>query len=511
MKKLVGAVASCTVVTLAATGIAVTDAAAGSPDIRTSRVQHIDWDSCKDQELRTANAQCGFVSVPRNYHRPNGKKIKIAISRIKATAPKSERQGVMLTNTGGPGVSGLYLATLGASVPDGVGGLYDWIGIDTRGVGENRPNLTCVPGYFQGPRPAYEPLRRSSIGGNERAWIRRSKNYAKACARKNGPLLEHMHTEDLARDLDVIRAALGERRLNFYGFSYGTYLAQVYATLFPHRVRRMVLDGNLAPDGVGYGDGGLQQMVGFERVMAKFWHWVARYEEQFGLGDSAKEVEALYYDVEDDLREHPVGGIGSAEWNDAFLPAGYTEDAWVDVAQAFKDWRHGNHDGIRDLYRKQTGSESEYASFLATICSEGDWPRGDYDAVRHDVFKIARRAPFLTWGGHWFSAPCLWWPVKPADEVEVDGSHTRPLLLVNATLDGATPFTGALKVRREFRRSALVAEVGATTHAGSLRGNPCVDDTIARYLRTGDLPDRRSGNRADLRCPRLPRPVPDGA
>ena len=204
------------------------------------------------------------LRVPLDYNRPGGAKITLAVSRVLHTSSDADYQGVMLVNPGGPGGAGLGLAVLGQFVPNNAGAAYDWIGFDPRGVGASTPSLSCIPDYFGYNRPYYVPVTRVP----ERTWLERSESYADACQRDAAALLPHMKTTDSARDMESIRTALGARRINYYGFSYGTYLAQVYSTLFPLRVRRMVLD-------------------------------------------------------------NPAGGlIGGSEWTDAFLLAGYNQFFW---------------------------------------------------------------------------------------------------------------------------------------------------------------------------------------
>ncbi len=204
-----------------------------------------------------------------------------------------------------------------------------------------------------------------------------------------------------------------------------------------------------------------------------------------------------------------MSSIGAAEWNDAFLLAGYAESRWPAVAGAWADWNDGQLDPISRLYQAtgSPGDDNSYAAFNATLCTDGPFPR-EYAKVRKDAYSIAKEAPFLTWGGFWYSMPCTFWPAKAGKPVKVDGSKVKSVLLVNATLDGATPYAGALAVRKEFPAASLIAEVGATTHGGSLQGNKCVDEAIATYLDTGAVPRRVAGKGPDLKCDRLPQPEP---
>ncbi len=469
------------------------------------------WGACEDVGLLTGGAECSSLKVPMNWDKPGDATVTLALSRVKAT---KGRQGVMFSNPGGPGGSGLGIpGYLPGQVPRGIGLSYDWIGFDPRGVGASRPALSCEPNYLRGPRPAYKPAEKSSRSPNESAWIARTKAYTKACAAKNGALLSHVRTIDTLRDMEAIRTALGEKQINYYGFSYGTFIGQTYATLFPNRVRRMVLDGNVAPNYPGYGDGGLAQMSSFQYVISEFFSWIAKYDSTYDLGTDADTVIAAYRELQRELTTAPVGEFGSAELDDVFLRAGYSERLWARTAEAFADWRRGNTSAMTQLYRQANtpGDDNTFAAFNATFCTDGPFPT-DYAKVRADAYKIAEVAPLPAWGGFWFSAPCTWWPVKPGKPLKVDGQKlaaagTR-ILLINATRDGATPFSGALAVRKEFPTAVLVAELGATTHAGSLQGNECIDDHVAAYLADGTLPRRLSANRADADCARVPLPQP---
>jgi len=468
--------------------------------------QSIAWTACDDPSLTEAGAQCGYLSVPLDYDRPHGARIQLAVSRVRHKTPDSQYQGIMLVNPGGPGGSGLGLATLGQFVPNGAGDAYDWIGFDPRGVGASKPALTCDPNYFSGNRPDYVPRTVSLL----RTWLDRSKAYATACGRNGGALLSHLTTVDSARDMDSIRAALGQRKLNYFGFSYGTYLGQVYATLFPERVRRMVFDSNVDPRKVWY-QANLDQDIAFERNIKIWFGWVAKFDSVYHLGTTEAAVERRWYKEKDALLGHPAGGVvGPDEWTDIFLYAGYYQSTWTDLGTTFSGWVH-NRDPkpLIDEYVSADGpgDDNGFAIYSGVQCLDAPWP-GLAQTLR-DNWETYRRAPFETWGNAWFNAPCLYWPARSHTPVRVDGRGVPGILLVDETLDAATPFEGSLEVRRRFPNSSLIAEPGGTTHAGTLFGNACVDDQIAAYLATGKLPARRHGdNRADTFCAPLPQPDP---
>ncbi len=502
-KRLLAVVATTAVVATGGTSSAWADPVA--PAHSDGGGATIAWGKCASPGLQRRGAECGFLPVPLDYAKPHGTKIQLAVSRIKHKTPDSQYQGVVLTNPGGPGGSGLTLSVLGEFVPKHAGDAYDWIGFDPRGVGSSKPAVTCQGDYFSFNRPDYVPWNPYV----EQTWLARTKAYADACT-KNGELLNHLTTVDSAKDMDRIRAALGVRQINYYGFSYGTYLAQVYSTLFPDRVRRMVLDSNVDPRKVWY-QANLDQDVAFDRNIKIWFGWLARYDSVYHLGATAQAVEKLWYQQQYELRTHPAEGkIGPDEWSDIFLYAGYYQSTWLDLADTFAAWVH-DHDAKplidQFLGSNPPGDDNGFAIYNGVQCTDVQWPT-DYDKWRRDNWAVFAQAPFETWGNAWFNAPCLYWPGKARKPVKIDGRKVASALLIGETLDAATPFEGSLEVRRRYPNSALIAEPGGTTHAGSLSGNACVDDKIADYLLTGKLPHRRSGDRADAICDPLPQPDP---
>jgi pimeloyl-ACP methyl ester carboxylesterase len=464
------------------------------------------WGRCRDRALRAAGGQCANVAVPLDYGHPGGRMIRIAVSRIRHTVSRARYQGVMLVNPGGPGGSGLGLATVGQVMPAGSGRFYDWIGFDPRGVGASEPALSCRPSYFHRDRPPYIPRTTAILS----TWLRRAQSYADSCQAAAPALLQHMRTTDVVRDMNRIRAALRAPRINYYGYSYGTYLGQVFATMFPGRVRRMVLDSNVNPTRVWY-QANLDQGPAFERVIQRWFGWIARHHRAYRLGRTRFAVQRHFYRAEQALVRRPAGGVvGPSEWDDAFLVPAYAAVTWPDYAEVFAGWVHRRE--ARPLIRAYRlfdtpGDDNLFAVYNAVQCSDAAWPRR-WSRWSRDNWRLHRVAPFLTWGNVWFNAACRVWPVQPGRSVRVDGHRVRALLL-GETLDPATPFSGSLEVRARFPRSSLVATRGGTTHAGSptLSGR-CVNARIAAYLREGRLPARRPGRRADVACRPLPVPEP---
>ena len=508
MKRLLATTATFA---LALGGASVASGAQAEPPRGASGYPTIAWGACEDAGLKARQAECGFLAVPLDHAAPAGRKIQLAVSRIRHTVPERDYQGVMVVNPGGPGGSGLKLSTLGSLVPRRAGAAYDWIGLDPRGVGSSKPALTCDTGYAGYNRPPYVP----STPAIEKAWLARARGYAAACAKNGGALLQHLRTTDTVRDLERLRTALKVEQINFYGFSYGTYLGQVYATRYPQRVRRMVLDSNVNPERVWY-DANLDQDIAFDRNIKIYFRWLAEHDDVYRLGRTARKVEKLFYAEQAKLARKPAGGVlGPDELTDVFLQAGYYVFGWKSVASAFASWvKERDVTALRKLYDdsnpKRAGSDNGYAIYLGVQCTDAPWP-ASWSQWRKDNWRVHKRAPFETWGNAWYNAPCRNWAGKPGTPVEVDGTEAPPILLISETLDAATPFAGSLEVRKRFPRSALVEGVGGTTHAGSLFGSKCVDNAVADYLATGALPRRVKADRSDRECKPIAAPDPTPA
>jgi pimeloyl-ACP methyl ester carboxylesterase len=415
----------------------------------------------------------------------------------------------MLVNPGGPGASGLGLSVLGQYVPQNVGATYDWIGWDPRGVGASTPALSCKPNYLGYDRPPYVPRTAKLLA----TWKAKAKAYAVACAKAHPTLIKHVKTRDSVKDMESIRVALGAPQINYYGFSYGTYLGSAYASLHPTKMRRMVLDGNVDPRQVWY-KANLDQDVAFNKNIKIWFAWVAKYHGVYHLGSTEKKVEAQYYKQLHRLDRKAAGGvIGGDEWTDVFVGAGYYQVTWPELADAFSAWvNDGDWQLLKDEYDASAtpGDDNGYAMYSATQCTDAKWPT-KWSTWQKDNDRIYKKAKFLTWDNAWYNAPCLYWKAKPGTPVKIGSAKVTSALLVSETLDAATPFEGSLELRKRFPHSSLIAEPGGTTHAGSLFGNACVDDTIATYLATGARPARQAWRGPDKLCKPLPRPTPAGS
>ncbi|MEV4368816.1 alpha/beta hydrolase [Nonomuraea sp. NPDC049637] len=470
--------------------------------------QQVVWGPCPAKEGKTVRAdlECATVRVPLDYRDPWGQSIKLAINRIKAKVSRDGNHlGTLLINPGGPGASGRDLTEFVSNgLPNRLGERYDVVGFDPRGVGGSEPSLHCVDpdAYYRAPRPDAVPR----TAGDESKLLARADEYATRCGDLWAWMLPHLTTENSARDMDTIRAALGEEKISYLGYSYGTYLGAVYATLFPQRVRRLVMDSTVNPEGVWYRSN-LGQDVAFERRHRAFLAWTARHNDVYRLGGTLKQTSFAYYAMRDRLRTRPAGGVvGPSELDDTFTLGGYTDRVWPEFARAWSAYvRKGDVQPLVEAYNRRgkndADDENGYAVYLGVQCRDAAWPR-DWAKWRTDMARLHRRAPFLTWPNAWFNAPCAFWPVKGGTPVAVHGSpKLPPVLFLQSRDDAATPYRGALAMHRRFPRSGMVIDEGGN-HGVSLAGNRCVDGHLAAYLADGTLPART------VSCAALPDPAP---
>ncbi|MEV4112661.1 alpha/beta hydrolase [Nonomuraea sp. NPDC049695] len=502
VKRVMGIVASVALLVggiVSADGTALASGARGTPG-------NVAWAPCPSEPERATSAdlECATVRVPLDYREPMGQAITLAINRIKAKVSRDANHlGTLLVNPGGPGASGRELTEfVAAALPQDVSERYDIVGFDPRGVGGSEPAVHCVDpeSYFRAPRPDAVPHGEAE----ERVLLSRAADYANRCGNHWAWLLPYLTTENSARDMDSIRAALGEEKISYLGYSYGTYLGAVYATLFPSRVKRLVMDSTIDPTLVWY-ESNLRQDSAFEHRHRQFLAWTARHNSVYKLGATAKQTSFAYYAMRDRLHARPAGGIvGPSELDDIFTTAGYSDRVWPEFAQAWSSYvRQGDVGGLLGLYEKygkdDAKAENGYAIYLGVQCTDAKWPR-EWDKWKADMTRMHRRAPFMTWPNAWFNAPCLYWSAPGGTPVDVKGSRKLPpILMIQSRDDAATPYKGALEMRRHFDRATMVVE-GGGNHGVSLAGNTCVDNRLAAYLRDGTLPRR------DVECPALPEP-----
>ncbi|MES4903297.1 MULTISPECIES: alpha/beta hydrolase [unclassified Streptomyces] len=466
---------------------------------RRAAARGIDFGRCAPGDELPAAARCGTVKVPLDYAHPRSTQLSLTVSRLRATGPRERRQGALVYNPGGPGASGMafpaYARVAGFKK---AAEAYDFVGYAPRGVGRSAP-LSCADPAAFAKAPTNFPVHPSAAF--KRKMVKRARAYAAGCARRAGRALRHYTTLNNARDLDVLRAALGEKRLNFMAASYGTYYGAVYATLFPGHVRRMVFDSVVDPDPrqIWYRSN-LKQSLAFERRWRDWRRWAARYDEVYHLGDTAAEVSASYKKARRRLARHPAGGkVGTAQLQDAYARTVYNDAYWDPSAHALAAYLRGDAGPLVALAApdpaEAVSEENGNAVYTAVQCNDAPWPR-DWAKWNRDNTALARRAPFETWDNVAMNLPCAYWsaPRQRPLTVGPGGGAGRgtppPVLLLAAERDAATPYEGAKELRRRLPGSSLVTERKAGTHGLWGGPNGCVNRYVDTYLLTGRTPGR---------------------
>lgn len=472
--------------------------------IAAARAQHagIDWKDCPADWGFEKPIQCGVVKVPLDYAKPFGKTIDIAVDRIGNTGTKDERQGALVYNPGGPGGSGMRFprrVTTKSPLWVNASKAYDFVGFDPRGVGHSTP-ISCIDPQEFVKAPKADPVPDSEA--DKRAQRKLAAEYADGCKERSGWMLPHMTTPNTARDLDVIRAALGEKKLNFLGVSYGTYIGGVYATLFPGHVRRMIVDSVVNPkqEQIWY-QANLDQDVAFEMRWNDWKAWVAKNDATFHLGNTAAKVEAQWQKLRAAAKANPIGGkVGPAELISFFQSAPYYDSSWVPVAQTWSAYVAGDTQALVDAAAPDMtdiagniASENGNAVYTAVECADAKWPTS-WKRWDRDNTRLHKNYPFMTWANAWMNLPCATWKAKQSNPIEVGAKRIAPVLIVQSERDAATPYDGAVELHHRLAGSRLITEKGAGSHGVTSLKNPCINERVDGYLLTGKV------DAADVTC-----------
>ncbi|MGP3947636.1 alpha/beta hydrolase [Streptomyces sp. 7N604] len=470
----------------------------------------IHFGRCPKTEDLPKPVECGRVSVPLDYARPDGRTISLTVSRVRASGTRQARQGALIFNPGGPGASGMQFplySKLDEWRP--LARAYDFVGYAPRGVGRSAP-LSCQDPAQFAKAPANSPIHPDE----EYKALRkdRARDYARGCSLRAGSGVRHYTSLNNARDLDVIRAALGEQKLNFVGASYGTYFGALYATLFPGHVRRMVFDSAVNPDPrqIWYRNN-LDQSQAFENRWADWRRWVAEHDSVYHLGRTQQDVLRSYEKARVRIERKPAGGrVGSAQLQAAFLQVGYYDAYWARRAYALSEYLRGNAKPLTEQAAPQEGAaeaeENGNAVYTAVECNDAPWPT-DWRTWDSDNTALARVAPFETWDNAWMNLPCAYWTQprqKPLD-VRTAARALPPVLILAAERDAATPYKGALELQRRLAGASLVTERRAGTHGVAGGENACVNRHFETYLLRGETPGRHAA------CGPRPEPRPEKA
>ncbi|MFJ8631292.1 alpha/beta hydrolase [Streptomyces sp. NPDC093568] len=451
------------------------------------------WTDCEGDAL-DPRQECATVSVPMDYADPGGPKIDIAVSRIPSEKP-SARRGALLMIPGGPGGSSLgHPSGVGQRMPRKVREAYDLIGFAPRGNAPSTPVSCDVgPDDLAADRKLPWPAPDGSVTEN----MAQSRRLADACARTGGELIKHISTLNNARDVDRIRAALGERKLSAWGVSYGTYIGAAYTELFPRRTDRIVLDSSDNPDPVQAERAWLRAFeAGVEDNFPEFARWASRPGNPDRLAPTPAEVRSRFLTLAARLDREPIPWPGAqpAELNgnvlrQTMLDSFYDPDDYPVLAELMLAAEKGTLPPAPP--RPPLEAARNYMAVAAgTICNDVAWP-GSAAVYEKGVAESRAKFP-LTAGMPRNALPCTSWPWQPREApLRVTDRGPSNVLMIQNERDVATPLSGALKLREAYGRRAVMVVNDSTGHDAYLdNGTACGDAAVSRFLATGERPAR---------------------
>lgn len=474
------------------TGTPTTSAAEADvpEDLEDFYEQSVTWTDCG------GGAECARIEVPMDYADPTGERVELALKRLGAGTP-GERLGSLLINPGGPGGSGTTLVdsasfVLSADLMDA----YDVVGFDPRGVGDSTP-ITCVSdAELDALRAAvYDTSTPEGRDALRTDMIR----LADACGANTGPLLGYVDTVSAARDMDIIRSVLGDERLTYLGYSYGTALGAAYADLFPTRVGRLVLDGGLDPT-LDYAALGLGQAAGFEAALRSY------AEDCLAGGDcpltgSVDEAVGQVQRFFDLLAGSPLPTSSDRELTQSLAVSGvlltlYDDQYWPILSEALRA-AMTNRDGSQLLFladlvadRQADGTYASNSTVALTAINCLDLPvNADPAAMDAEAEKLIAASPTF---GRFFAYGEIACDVWPVDAVGVRGplaaEGAAPILVIGTTGDPATPYAWSVALAEQLE-SGLLLTFDGEGHTAYGRSNDCVTDAVDGYLIDGAVPE----------------------
>jgi len=450
--------------------------------------------------LAAKDVRCAELTVPLDYANPQGDTITIAVLRRSAD-DEDERIGSLLINPGGPGAAGLATAARLASQGQDteLGRRFDFVGFDPRGVGASKPRIQCLTDAERDADRALDDELDASPEGVRKTETE-ERDYAAKCAQrtaKGAALLANMGSRDVARDMDILRSALGDEKLNYLGYSYGTRIGTTYAEAFPGNVRALVLDGALDPDQDAVGEL-VAQAQGFQKAFEAFANWCAR-RQDCALGRDAAAATNAFQAMTRPLLARPLDlGTGrTLSYSDATtgaVQALYAQQLWEALNRGLAELKQGKGTtlmALADTYfeRDSSGAYSTTQdAFTAVRCV--DDPRvTDKNVIIEAQRRYKQVAPFLDDGQPPSAAldACAFWPAPNTSsphEPKVPG--LPPALVISTTGDPATPYQAGVNLAKALGGGLLTFD--ATQHTVFLQGNACVDRAGTDYLVNLTLP-----------------------
>jgi pimeloyl-ACP methyl ester carboxylesterase len=457
--------------------------------LQTFYDQQISWSDCDD-------FQCGTFNVPLDYAHPSQGTLTLNVVRRPAN-DGSDRIGQLLVNPGGPGVSGTdFVRQASYFLDDSILDKYDVVGWDPRGVGTGDSAVHCLTDQQTDQYLAADPTPDNATEVAQLLVMQR--NFTKACKANSGSLLPHIGTENSARDMDILRAALGEGRTDYLGFSYGTELGATYANLFPERVGRMVLDGAVDPT-LTSTQIALGQVRGFQRATDAFIQdCLAR--DGCPLGPSASSAEHQIFDLLNQVDAKPLTTDSGRPLTESLATTGmlaamYDQaNGWPALRIALSQAFQGNGTALlalADSYSERnsdgTYSSNVNAAFPAISCTDRPDSASAVEVTRA-LPQFEHISPVFGRNFAWSETACKNWPVSHgAFPQKLTAKGASPILVIGTTRDPATPYEWAVGLAKQLDSGVLLTRNG-DGHTAYHSGNDCIDQTVNDYLLNDTVP-----------------------
>ncbi len=445
--------------------------------------------------------ECTTIKAPLDYERPEAGDVRLAVARKRATGP-GRRLGSLLVNPGGPGGSAVTFLQqyAGTGYPAPVRAQYDMVAMDPRGVARSEP-VVCLDDR------AMDAYTQTDVTPDDHketdALVDAQRKFAEGCGARSARLLRHVSTADAARDMDVLRAVLGDARLNYVGASYGTLLGATYADLFPDRVGRFVLDGGMDPS-LSSRRLNLDQTAGFETAFQAFAKDCVQHAD-CPLGDRGTtprqvgdRLAAFFREL--DARPIPTGDTSGRRLGEALATTGviaamYNKSAWPRLRTALTSAMEKNDgSGLLALadsyYERDAGgrySNLMYAN-AAVNCLDLPPAFSGREELEKSLPDFEKASPVFGRPLAWSSLNCAYWPVKAVSaprRIKAEGA--APIVVVGTTRDPATPYRWAQSLAGQLSSARLLTYDG-DGHTAYNRGSSCIDSTINTYLLQGTPP-----------------------
>ncbi|WP_436494115.1 alpha/beta hydrolase [Actinokineospora sp. HUAS TT18] len=458
--------------------------------------QALTWRDCRalahdDESKRafaTRDVRCATISVPLDYAKPDGRTVSLGLLRKQATGTKI---GSLLINPGGPGVSGMSAAATIAGQIKGteLAEKFDLVGFDPRGIGVSEPRIVCLTD------PEMDADRVEPDNATVADEEAENKDFAAKCTERSGgaDVLANVGTREVARDMDVMRSVLGDEKLNYVGYSYGTRIGTAYAEAFPANVRALVLDGAVDPNEDPVTQS-IEQVKGFDKALDDFFAWCA--DKRSCTVKDRQTLRGLLEGLEAKPIAVGTRKLSQSDATTAVAAALYSDEAWTFLAGALAELAQGTGEQLMtlaDLYLGR-GEDGKYSGTMAALVAVRcvDEPRlTDRGQVEEATRKIIEgtKDSFMAATDPPLAAldPCAFWPAPNTStphQPKVDG--LPPVMVISTTGDPATPYQAGVNLAKAIGGRLVTYE--ATQHTVFMQGDACVDKLGTRYLVDLQLP-----------------------